>query len=60
MSTIGAVAVSAEPFGEGVASILLSIVNCVGTESELMDCQTSRYMGGVCPTSGVACQGLCI
>ena len=53
----GAVAVSAETFGEGSASRLLSRVDCVGNESSLLQCPTTQYSGGGCVTSGVACQG---
>jgi len=53
----GAVAVSAETFGEGSASRLLSRADCVGNESTLLQCPTTQYSGGGCVTSGVACQG---
>ena len=53
----GAVPVSAEPFGEGSASRLLSRADCVGNESSLLQCPTTPYSGGGCVTSGVACQG---
>jgi len=53
----GAVAVSAETFGEGSASRLLSRADCVGNESSLLQCPTTQYSGGGCVTSGVACQG---
>ena len=53
----GAVAVSAETFGEGSASRLLSRADCVGNESTLLQCPTTQYLGGGCMTSGVACQG---
>ena len=54
---IGAISVNADPFGEGDATRLITRVNCSGSESTLLDCSSSDFVGASCPTAGVVCQG---
>ena len=53
----GAIGVVADPFGEGDATRLVTNVNCSGSESTLLDCSRSDFVGVTCPTAGVVCQG---
>ena len=48
---------SADIFSEGETPRLISMANCTGTESSLLDCM--GVVSGTslsCPTSGVICQ----
>jgi len=55
--TVGALAVSADIFNEGDAPRLLTSMNCIGNESNLLGCDKIVFSGINCPTSGVVCQG---
>lgn len=48
---------TADPFGEGDATRLVTNVNCSGSESTLLDCGRIDFVGVTCPTAGVVCQG---
>ena len=48
---------NADPFGEGRTPRLLTNVNCSGSESTLLDCGRTDFIGVTCPTAGVVCQG---
>ena len=48
---------NADPFGEGITPRLLTNVNCSGSESTLLDCGGTDFIGVTCPTAGVVCQG---
>ena len=51
---------SADIFDEGVVPSLVSMVNCTGSETSILDCTgvvTTTGSGFSCPTSGVICQG---
>ena len=54
---LGATGVNADPFGEGDAARLITRVNCSGSESTLLECSRSEFVGVTCPTAGVICQG---
>ena len=54
---LGAIGVTADPFGEGDATRLVTNVNCSGSESTLLDCDRTDFVGVTCPTVGVVCQG---
>ena len=54
----GAIAVDADSFGEGSAPRVLTAINCLGNESNLLECQRVEYRAGNCITSGVVCQGM--
>ena len=57
---LGAINVSADIFNEGRVPSLVSMVNCTGSETSILDCTgvvTTTGSGFSCPTSGVICQG---
>ena len=53
----GAIGVTADPFGEGDATRLVTNVNCSGSESTILDCGRTDFVGVTCQTVGVICQG---
>ena len=53
----GAISLNADPFGEGDATRLLTNVECSSSESSLLDCGRTNFVGITCPTAGVVCQG---
>ena len=53
----GAIGITADPFGEGDAPRLVTNVNCSGSESTLLECGRTDFVGVTCPTAGVVCQG---
>ena len=53
----GAIGVNADPFGEGRTPRLLTNVNCTGSESNLLDCGWTDFIGVTCAVAGVVCQG---
>ncbi len=53
----GALAISADIFSEGVSPRLLTAMNCIGNESNILDCDKSVFNGVNCPTAAVICQG---
>ena len=56
----GAIAVGSQFFGEGTRPILITNINCSGTEQSLLNCMHNN--GSTCTTerddAGVVCQGL--
>ncbi len=51
-------AIGADVFHEGDGPRLLTLLNCIGNETNIMDCDSSSFNGVTCPTSGVICQGI--
>ncbi len=54
---VGAIAIGAELFNEGLTTQVYTKVNCLGYETELMQCEKQIFKGIYCPTAGVICQG---
>ena len=56
----GAVAVSSQYYGESVLPMVISDMNCTGSEDNLMECQseTDLIMCGPLEDAGVVCQGV--
>ena len=56
----GAIAVGSQLFGEGTRPIVITNINCSGTEQSLLNCMHNT--GSTCTTerddAGVVCQGL--
>ena len=48
---------NADPFGEGDTTRLITNVNCSGSESSILECSRTKFVGVTCPTVGVVCQG---
>lgn len=57
MMVLGAVAVNADSFSEGNVERLLTNVDCLGNETNLLDCSHSFFQDFICVTSGAICQG---
>ena len=60
-STLGSIPLKEAEFGQGSGKILLSNVNCNGTESSLLDCPVSGVSQKNCNHSedaAVRCEGL--
>ncbi len=55
---LGALAVDADVFREGIAPKILTSLNCSGNETNLLECDRVLFSGINCPTSGVICQGI--
>ena len=56
----GSINVSAPDFfSEGISPGLMSLVNCSGTEKEILECgHLPSSQGFTCDSAGVVCQGI--
>lgn len=57
ITLLGAIAIPADHFNEGLATRIFTRMNCLGNESNLLECDGTPFRNISCPTSGVICQG---
>ena len=64
LSTTGSRAFRSAQFGEGTGAVFLEGLECVGTETSLLDCPMDTPLGtSLCDHSddaGIRCYGMCV